>query len=252
MVQSDGEVLDCLVVGGGPAGLSAALCLARFKRRFLVVDEGAPRAAWIPTSHNIPFFAEGIPGPEILARQRGHVGRYGVDVVAGSVAGLRKPPGGPFEAAVEEKGGGGAARRVRARRVLLATGAVDVEPDLPDLPDAAPFLLDRRLEVAAGRLAQPGHAPGHDIHAVAPGVPALARQDLGAGDALGEEGDVVAGGDPGGARRALVHHQEAALEARQVQGRGQPRRPAAHHQAVQDLPAPLRHRISFLSAGRFP
>jgi len=105
------------VVGGGPAGLSAALYLARFKRRFLMVDEGAPGAAWIPESHNIPFFAEGIPGPEILARQRGHVGRYGVDILPGSVAGLRKPPGGPFEAEIEEKGD--AVRQVRARRVLL-------------------------------------------------------------------------------------------------------------------------------------
>ena len=88
MAQRSEDVLDCLVVGGGPAGLTAALYLARFKRRFLVVDEGAPRAAWIATSHNIPFFAEGIPGPEILARQRAHAGRYGVGVVAGSVAGL--------------------------------------------------------------------------------------------------------------------------------------------------------------------
>jgi hypothetical protein len=117
VAQRSGDVLDCLVVGGGPAGLTAALYLARFKRRFLVADEGAPRAASIPTSHNIPFFAEGIPGPEILARQRAHAGRYGVRVQPGSVAGLRKPPGGHFEAEVEEPGGG--ARQVRARRVLL-------------------------------------------------------------------------------------------------------------------------------------
>ena len=62
MPHSDAEPLDCLVVGGGPAGLTAALYLARFKRRFRVVDAGEPRAAWIPVSHNIPFFAEGIPG----------------------------------------------------------------------------------------------------------------------------------------------------------------------------------------------
>src|SRR5918998_1971808 len=104
VAQSSGDVLDCLVVGGGPAGLTAALYLARFKRRFLVVDEGAPRAAWIPESHNIPFFAEGIPGPEILARQRGHAGRYGVDAVASSGAPLRRLPWRHFEAAVEEKG----------------------------------------------------------------------------------------------------------------------------------------------------
>ena len=136
--------------------------LARFKRRFLVMDEGSPRAAWIPTSHNIPFFAEGIPGPEILARQRGHAGRYGVGVVAGSVAGLRRVPGGSFEAAIEEKGGG-AARQVRARRVLLATGAVDTEPELPDLPDAVRRGLVRYCPICDGyeardrRIAVIGH-----------------------------------------------------------------------------------------------
>ncbi len=67
-----------------------------------MVDEGAPRAAWIP---------------EIHARQRGHVGRYGADILPGSVARLRKPPGGPIEAEIEDKGGG--AREIRARRVLL-------------------------------------------------------------------------------------------------------------------------------------
>ena len=161
MAQRSEDVLDCLVVGGGPAGLTAALYLARFKRRFLVVDEGSPRAAWIPTSHNIPFFAEGIPGPEILARQRAHAERYGVHVVAGSVAGLRKLPGGSFDAAIEEKGG--AARQVRARRVLLATGAVDTEPELPDLPDAVRRGLVRYCPICDGyeardrRIAVIGH-----------------------------------------------------------------------------------------------
>lgn len=161
VAQRCGGALDCLVVGGGPAGLTAALYLARFERRFLVVDEGASRAAWIPASHNIPFFAEGISGPEILARQRGHAARYGVRVLPGSVAGLRKLAGGDFAAAVKEKGGG--ARQVRARRVLLATGAVDTEPDLPDLPNAVQRGLVRYCPICDGyeardrRIAVIGH-----------------------------------------------------------------------------------------------
>ena len=82
------DCLDCLIVGGGPAGLTAALYLARFNRRFLVVDSGAPRAAWIPTSHNIPVFAEGISGPDILSRQREHAERYGATILSGTVTGL--------------------------------------------------------------------------------------------------------------------------------------------------------------------
>ncbi len=149
MGRSDGDILDCLVVGGGPAGLTAAIYLGRFGRRFLVVDAGEPRAAWIPVSHNIPFFGEGIPGPEILERQRGHAGRYGTRVLPGTVTELRKTPDGVFEATVEEKSGG-ARRRIEARRALLATGSVDVEPDLPDLPDAVRRGLVRYCPICDG------------------------------------------------------------------------------------------------------
>ena len=152
--------LDCLVIGGGPAGLTAAIYLARFRRRVLVVDSGTPRAAWIPTSHNIPFFAEGIAGPEILRRDRETAGRYGVQVEAGTVATLERDPQG-FTAAMRSPGGG--SRRIRARRVLLATGAVDVEPDLPDLPDAIRRGLVRYCPICDGyesrerRIAVIGH-----------------------------------------------------------------------------------------------
>ena len=54
--------LDGLIVGGGPAGLTAALYLARFERRTLVVDAGEPRASWIPTSHNVPVSPRASPG----------------------------------------------------------------------------------------------------------------------------------------------------------------------------------------------
>src|SRR3954447_25784201 len=113
------EPLDCLIVGGGPAGLTAALYLARFGRRFLVVDAGDSRASWIPTSHNVPVFVDGISGKEILARQREHVARYGAQVVRGSVTMLRRAEGG-FAASFEERAGTGVLREVRARRVLLA------------------------------------------------------------------------------------------------------------------------------------
>ena len=159
--EDDGGDLDCLVVGGGPAGLTAAVYLARFKRRFLVVDDGEPRAAWIPVSHNIPFFGEGIPGTEILVRQREHAERYGARLVAGRVTTLERREGGFV--ATTGAAGGGPPRRIRARRVLLATGAVDVEPELPDLPDAVRRGLVRYCPICDGyesrdrRIAVIGH-----------------------------------------------------------------------------------------------
>lgn len=154
------EPIDCLIVGGGPAGLTAALYLARFERRFLVVDAGDSRASWIPTSHNIPVFADGISGQEILLRQREHLARYGSEVTHGTVTTLRRVEGG-FAASVEEAGG--ISREVRARRVLLATGADDVEPDLPNLPDAVRRGLVRYCPICDGyeargkRIAVIGH-----------------------------------------------------------------------------------------------
>jgi thioredoxin reductase (NADPH) len=158
--EGDDPTLDALIVGGGPAGLTAAIYLARFRRRFLVVDAGEPRAAWIPASHNIPFFAGGIPGSEILAREREHATRYGAPIESGRVTALRKEAG-AFTAMVEGEAGG--PRTLRARRVLLATGAEDVEPDLPDLPDAVRRGLVRYCPICDGyesrdrRIAVIGH-----------------------------------------------------------------------------------------------
>jgi thioredoxin reductase (NADPH) len=160
-VTGSGEdVLDCLVVGGGPAGLTAALYLARFKRSFLVVDSGNPRASWIPTSHNIPFFADGISGAAILKLQREHVQRYGARITGGAVVDLQKKSGN-FIATVESEVDG--RQQIKARRVLLATGAQDLEPNLPDLPDAVRRGLIRYCPICDGyeardqRIAVVGH-----------------------------------------------------------------------------------------------
>lgn len=146
-MRKQDDLIDCLIVGGGPAGLTAALYLARFKRRVMVVDSGASRASWIPESHNIPVFAEGISGDEILARQRAHADRYGVGPTDGTVSAIHKLPD-SFVATIEP--GDSGARQVRARRVLLATGGVDIEPDLPDLPDALRRGLIRYCPICDG------------------------------------------------------------------------------------------------------
>ncbi len=108
---------DCLVVGGGPAGLTAALYLARFRRRVLVVDAGDSRAAMIPATHNYPGFPDGISGADLLARLRTQAAKYGAVLEEGHVDSLSVTPHG-FVAGVGE-------RRVEASRVILTTGVQD-------------------------------------------------------------------------------------------------------------------------------
>lgn len=115
------HVLDCLVVGGGPAGLVAATYLARFHRDVAVVDAGNSRAQWIPTSHNCPGFPSGIGGESLLQRLRAQAAQYGVEPVPGRIGSLASE-GGVFVAR-DERG-----RDWRARCVVLATGVVDMMP----------------------------------------------------------------------------------------------------------------------------
>ena len=146
--QGDHRELDCIIVGAGPAGLTAALYLARFNRRFVIVDSGASRASWIPTSHNIPVFAEGISGDEILARARQNAAQYGVSPLGGTVTALHRMP--DHFVVVFDEAAAGRSRQLRARRVLLATGAIDIEPDLPNLPDAVQRGLVRYCPICDG------------------------------------------------------------------------------------------------------
>ena len=122
-------VMECLIIGAGPAGLTAATYLARFRRRVLVVDGGASRASWIPVSHNLPGFPDGVAGPELLDRMRTQALRYGAEFVSGEVEQLKTLPDGRFVAMVGGQG-------IEAERVLLATGGLDVEPELPGVRDA--------------------------------------------------------------------------------------------------------------------
>ena len=115
------------MIGGGPAGLTAAIYLARFRRSCLVVDAEASRASWIPVSHNLAGFPDGIAGQELLARMRAQAKRYGAQTAKGQVELLEKSEHGFVAVMVD-------GTRHSARRVLLATGTEDVPPPL-DLPD---------------------------------------------------------------------------------------------------------------------
>lgn len=118
--------LDCLVIGAGPAGLTAAVYLLRYRLNIAVVDRGGSRATLIPRSHNYPGFPDGIPGDELLARLETQVKRYGGEVTRGEVQGLHRRDDGDFEARTD-------AGVLVARKVLLATGIEDEQPSLPNL-----------------------------------------------------------------------------------------------------------------------
>jgi thioredoxin reductase (NADPH) len=127
---------DCVVVGGGPAGLTAAIYLARYHLSLIVIDGGKSRASWIARSHNHAGFPDGISGKDLLERMRVQAGRFGARVETAQVRGLRAIEGG-FEVAWHRN-------PVTARTILLATGTCNRPPDIdPDLHGQA--LLAGRL-----------------------------------------------------------------------------------------------------------
>ncbi|WP_256565530.1 NAD(P)/FAD-dependent oxidoreductase [Bradyrhizobium sp. CCGB20] len=111
---------DCLIVGGGPAGLMAAIYLARFRRDVCVIDAGASRATLIPRSHNLPGFTGGLPGTELLARMSAQLSELRVPVLHAEVTALEMTKHG-FHATWS---GGDA----DAATVVLACGLVDIHP----------------------------------------------------------------------------------------------------------------------------
>ena len=121
-------LVDCLVIGGGPGGLTAALYLARFRRSCLVVDAGSSRASWIPRSRNYPGFPPGINGNELLARLREQASGYGARLEQGRVEQI-EPHADGFSVRYGE-------RTCLARRIILATGIEDTLPDMPDVEQA--------------------------------------------------------------------------------------------------------------------
>jgi thioredoxin reductase (NADPH) len=120
------EILDCLVVGGGPAGLTAALYLARYRRHARLFDAGESRAALIPESHTYPGF-KGIAGPELLARLRAQAEEYGSVIDKGRVSALARHDE-LFVARCNNS-------EIRARSVLLATGLIDHRPPVEGFED---------------------------------------------------------------------------------------------------------------------
>jgi thioredoxin reductase len=117
--------LDVVVIGGGAAGLSGALMLARARRSVVVVDAGTPRNAPAAGVHGL-LGRDGTPPAGLLDRGRAEVRSYGGEIVRGEVETVERD-GDRF--AVRVAGGG----TLRARRLLVTTGLVDELPDVPGL-----------------------------------------------------------------------------------------------------------------------
>jgi thioredoxin reductase (NADPH) len=150
------EPLDCLIVGGGPAGLTAAIYLARFRRRIRLIDGGASRASWIPRSHNLPGFPKGVEGAALLQALREQLGCYGAAPEEGRVEALRREADG-FSAQVDEIW-------TRARTVLLATGVAEVIPPIPHVAEAI-----RRGEVRVCPICDGFEAQGRKVAVIGRG-----------------------------------------------------------------------------------
>lgn len=129
--MDDNEVQDCVIVGAGPAGLTAALYMARYLRRPLVLHDGAARAARIPESFNVPGHPGGISGADLLARMTEHAERYGARLVETRIEQASRADD-LFVLRAED------GQSWRSRTVILATGIKLHEVDMPhDLHEAA-------------------------------------------------------------------------------------------------------------------
>ena len=122
----DEPILDCLIVGGGPAGLTAAIYLARFHLDILIVDGGKSRASWIPCTRNHAGYPDGISGNELLQRMRDQACKYGAKIETEYVTRLERDEESGIFCATWGSGSH------RARTVLLATGVTNRRPPMDE------------------------------------------------------------------------------------------------------------------------
>ncbi|MEU4290828.1 NAD(P)/FAD-dependent oxidoreductase [Kribbella sp. NPDC026596] len=146
---------DVVVIGGGAAGLSAALVLSRARRKVLVVDAGTPRNA--PAAHMHGYLSrDGLPPSELLELGRDEVRSYGGHVLKSTTTELRSDGHNGFWVILAD------GQRISTRRILVTTGLRDELPDVPGLRDRwardvlhCPYchgyeVRDRRLGVIGG------------------------------------------------------------------------------------------------------
>jgi len=140
---SERDVLDCVIVGAGPAGLTAGLYLRRFHRNIRIIDAGTSRAAYIRRSNNIAGFPEGVGGAQLLQRMNQHLRQVDGQVIHDTVSRVSKGAEGLFVVSLSTE-------HLWARSVILCTGVVDRRPVLPGLGEVAAADLLRACPVCDG------------------------------------------------------------------------------------------------------
>src|SRR6185437_9469160 len=123
MTENGAQRYDVAVIGGGAAGLSAAVALGRARRSVIVLDDGAPRNAPADGVHNY-LTRDGMPPSELLAAGRKEAEQYGALIVRAEATAAR-PAGAGFEVTT------GDGETVLARRLVVTTGLTDELPDVP-------------------------------------------------------------------------------------------------------------------------
>ncbi|RFU65341.1 NAD(P)/FAD-dependent oxidoreductase [Peribacillus glennii] len=124
------EHTDCIIIGGGIAGLQAAIQLGRYNHDVLVLDSNQGRSTICRCYHNILGWPEGVSGAELRRLGKQHAEKYGVSFLRDKVLSLSKKDG-RFELGTEKDS------KYTAATVFLATGLID---NLPDIENLAPCL----------------------------------------------------------------------------------------------------------------
>jgi thioredoxin reductase (NADPH) len=122
-----GLLYDCIIIGGGIAGLQGAIQLGRYKHKVLVIDANDGRSTICQSYHNVLGYPDGISGPELRRTGQEHAKSLGVQFAADRAAAVEMNPEGNFKVNTEN------GECFEAKRLLLSTGIVDRLPPFPEL-----------------------------------------------------------------------------------------------------------------------